>query len=101
MNTEARQVSECLPAELTARIEVIKAREARTSAALSGSGAGEDRANPVGEESKTTGKVIQMPLRKRRATPQAGRPACQVLRFRNGIEGERHASTTSSVVLSR
>jgi len=50
------------------------------------------RANPDEREGFSAGSVIQMPLRKRRATPQAGRPVCRVLRFRNGIEGERHAA---------
>ena len=81
MDTNAKQIGQCLPADVLNRIEGIKAREARTSAALSGSGAGEDRAIPVGEESKTTGDVIDfcMSIPKRTASRHSG-PAV-VVRF--------------------
>lgn len=87
MDMDARQVATCLPAETLARIEEIKAREARRSAALSGVGAGEgSRAIPAKREEDPAGKVIQMPLRKGSTYPHTGRPACVVLPFRKSID---------------
>ena len=70
METEARHVSKCLPSELTARIEVIKAQARAMEAQRLGSGAGTmeetTRAKPVGEES--TGKVVRFGMPKHMAT---------------------------------
>lgn len=88
MDTNARQVATCLPAETLARIAEYeeKAREARTGAALSGVSAGrmdeKPRAFPAkGEEKPQTGKVIALPVgRPKRSRTNHGRPAV-LLRF--------------------
>ncbi len=94
MDTNARHVSDCLPAELRTRIAEYeeRAREARTSAALSGVSAGEGhRAFPAkGEEKPQTGKVIALPVgRPKRSRDTHGRPAV-LLRFDLAMRKRRH-----------
>lgn len=90
MDTNAKQIGRCLPADVLDRIEVIKAQARAIEAQRLGSGAGQretTRAVPERrEEENRPGKVVQMPKRNGRAKPRSGAPSAIVLPLRLGID---------------